>query len=312
MARQVLRDAMKGGARSRVTYVERVNLAIDYVISHLAEPLRLADVARVTGLSPFHVHRVFQALVGETLASFVKRLRLERALVAMAFEPRASLTAIAMKYGFSSSSDFSRSFKQRYGEAPSKFDLNAWRAAHATELEASIGIVAEGAHVDRLPTSPNPDGFTVSIRRIPARTVAYTRVLNPYRGDAVFRAVHRLIAWAERNSLAEGQWLGYQWENPEITALEDCQYHIAVVADRFTVGGEIGRFSFPPLTVAQVEVHGGVELELRALQWLYGSWLPTSGWVPDDHPGFEAFIGKPFAHGTEFFELHAQIPIRRA
>ena len=67
-----------------MAYVERVNLAIDHVVDHLGEPLRLADVSRAAQLSPFHFHRVFQALVGETLAEFVKRLRLERALVLMA------------------------------------------------------------------------------------------------------------------------------------------------------------------------------------------------------------------------------------
>ena len=103
-----------------MAYVERVNLAIDHVVSHLGEPLRLADVARAALLSPFHFHRVFQALVGETLAEFVKRLRLERALVTMAHAPRSSLTTIALACGFSSSSDFSRCFKQRFGRPPAR------------------------------------------------------------------------------------------------------------------------------------------------------------------------------------------------
>jgi AraC family transcriptional regulator len=163
-----------------------------------------------------------------------------------------------------------------------------------------------------LPAAHNPDGFRVRIRDLPARTVAYIRVLDPYRGDAVAKATQRLITWAERNSLADGQWLGYQWDNPEITSLEDCQYHVAVEAERFVPRGEIGRFRFPPMIVAQVEVRGGIDLELRALQWLYGTWLPRSGYVPDDQPGFEAWIGRPFAHGTEHFELYAQLPIKRA
>jgi AraC family transcriptional regulator len=45
---------------------------------------------------------------------------------------------------------------------------------------------------------------------------------------------------------------------------------------------------------------------------LYGTWLPGSGYVPDDQPGFEAWIGRPFAHGTEYFEIDAQLPIKRA
>ena len=45
--------------------------------------------------------RVFRALVGETLAAFVKRVRLERALYLMSHEDKASLTSIALRCGFS-------------------------------------------------------------------------------------------------------------------------------------------------------------------------------------------------------------------
>lgn len=76
--------------------------------------------------------------------------------------------------------------------------------------------------------------------------------------------------------------------------------------------GEVGRYRFPPMPVAEVAVCGGLDLELRVLQWLYGTWLPRSGVVPDDLPGFEAWRGRPFAHETEYFELAAQLPIRRA
>ena len=294
-----------------MSYAERVNLAIDHVVGHLGDPLRLADVARAARLSPFHFHRVFQVLMGQTLAEFVKRLRLERTLVMMAHASRSSLTTIGLQCGFSSSSDFSRCFKQRYGTAPSAFDIKGWREAHGSELQAMVPEPAGRFHLDRLPAARNPDGFRVKIRDLPARTVAYIRVLDPYRGDAVAKATQRLIRWAERNSLADGQWLGYQWDNPEITSLEDCQYHVAVEAERFVPRGEIGRFWFPPMIVAQVEVRGGIDLELRVLQWLYGRWLPRSGYVPDDQPGFEAWIGRPFAHGTDHFEFYAQLPIKR-
>jgi AraC family transcriptional regulator len=297
-----------------MAYVERVNRAIDHVVSRLGEPLRLADVSRAAGLSPFHFHRVFQAMVGVTLADFVKRLRLDKALSMMAFSAhskRTSLTTIALACGFSSSSDFSRCFRQRFGVAPSAFDIKAWRDAHASQLQGVVAAANGSLHLERPAAAHNPDGFRVKIRRLPARTVAYIRVRNPYQGDAVVKAMQRLIAWAQRNALADGQWLGYQWENPELTALEDCQYHVAVEAERFTPKGEIGRFRFPPMVVAQVEVRGGIDLELRALQWLYGTWLPRSGYVPDDQPGFEAWIGRPFAHGMEYFEIHAQLPVRR-
>jgi len=306
-----LRTSRKTRATTQSAYVERVNLAIDHVVSHLDEPLRLTQVARAAMLSPFHFHRVFQAMMGVTLADFVKRLRIEKALFMMSHSRRSSLTQVALACGFSSSSDFSRCFKQRFGVAPSAFDITGWRDAHRAKLEATMPELPDKAHLQCLPAAQNPDGFKVKIRELPARTVAYIRVANPYHGNAVATAVERLIAWAERNSVADGQWLGYQWDNPEIVPLEDCQYHIAVEAEQFTPKGEVGRFRFPPMRVARVELRGGVDLELRALQWLFGTWLPRSGYVPDDHPCFEAFIGRPFAHGNEYFELHAQLPVRK-
>jgi AraC family transcriptional regulator len=303
-----LRISAKLRASTSQTYVERVNLAIDRVVGRLDETIRLRDLARAARLSPFHFHRVFQALVGETPADFVKRLRLERALGLMAHARRKSLTEIAMACGFSSSSDFSRCFRQRFGLPPSAFDIETWRRTHANALEAGMKA---SPFVAKLPARSNPDAFQVRIRELPARTVAYIRVSRPYEGDRVIRAVQRLVAWAERHGLADGQWLGYQWENPEITALEDCGYYIAVETERFEPRGEIGRYRFPPMLVAQIEIRGGIELELRALQWFYGAWLPRSRYVPDDQPAFEAFIGRPFAHGTTYFELYAQVPVRR-
>ena len=65
------------------------------------------------------------------------------------------------------------------------------------------------------------------------------------------------------------------------------------------------------MTVAQVAIRGGLDLELRGLRWLYASWLPRSGYLPDDYPCFEAWIGRPFAHGTAYFEILVYLPIRK-
>ena len=66
------------------------------------------------------------------------------------------------------------------------------------------------------------------------------------------------------------------------------------------------------MQVAQVEVRGTIDLELRALDWLFGTWLPESGHVPSDQPGFEAWLGRPFEHGDEHFEILVQVPVERS
>ena len=158
---------------------------------------------------------------------------------------------------------------------PSEFDIEAWCKARGDELEAVVEE-AHNLHLASLPPRLNPDRFRVRIRDLPTRSVAYIRVSRPYQGDAVIRAAQHFVAWAERQGLANGPWLGYQWDNPEITSLKDCRYHVAVEAERFTPRGEVSRFQFPPMVVAEVEIRGDLDLELRALQWLYGTWLPRS------------------------------------
>lgn len=294
-------------------YLERTNRALDYIVQNLSSSLKLDDVARAACFSPFHFHRVFQSLMGETLSQFVKRQRLERALYFMSHAPNRSLTEIALECGFSSSSDFSRSFKQRFEVAPSNFNLQEFRDHKRAEFEATLASHEKGPKLPRLPVGENPDGFEVQIRDLPARTVAYIRVLDPYQGTGVMTAYERLLAWAEERGLADNQWLGYMWEDPEIVELGACRYDVAlVVDDTFKAGGEVGRFDFPAMRVAEIELSGNLELEQRALDWIYGTWLPQSGCEPDDNPTFEAWNGRPFAHGLQHFELRCQLPVRVA
>ena len=136
-------------------------------------------------------------------------------------------------------------------------------------------------------------------------------MLDPYRPDVVGGAAKRLVEWAEARGLADGQWLGYMWDDPEIVALKDCRYDVGLEVEDVEPAGEIGRLEFPAMLVAQVEVKGPIDLELRALDWLFTTWLPRSGYVPADQPSFEAWIGRPFAHGVEHFELLVQLPVER-
>lgn len=292
--------------------IERVNRALDHIVQNLAGPLSLDTVSAAAGFSPFHFHRVFKAFVGETLNQFVKRQRLERALFLMSHAPGLSLTQVALDCGFASSSDFSRSFRQQHGVPPSLFDLETFRRTRREEFDRVMASADGARRFTSLPAGENPDGFEVTLRELPARTVAYIRVFDPYREGVAQAACERLLAWATERGLADGQWLGYMWDEPEIVALADCRYDVALVVDDVEPAGEIGRFEFPPMRVAEVVIRGDLALEARAIDWLYKTWLPRSGHVPDDQPAFEAWIGRPFAHGTGHFEIACQLPVRRA
>jgi AraC family transcriptional regulator len=295
----------------KIDYLEHINRAIDHVLARIDSPLSLEHVAKVAGFSPFHFHRVFRLLVGETLAHFVKRVRLERALAMLSHRPDRSLTEVAIACGFASSSDFSRSFKQRYGVPPSAFDVEVFRERRREDFVEALTEPSTRHLLQRLPAGENPDGFAVTMRSLPPRWVAYIRVHRPYEGTGVVDAVHRLVAWAEARDCVDGQWLGYTWDDPDIVPMEKCRYDVGVeIAERIAADGEVGCSRFPAMKVAELSIAGAIDVEQRALDWLFGTWLPGSGLAPDEQPCFEAWNGRPFAHGFEHFELRLHLPVR--
>lgn len=290
-------------------YIDRVNRAIDHVLRNLSAQLKLEDVARVATFSPYHFHRIFKSITGETLNDFTKRVRLERAIYLMSHRDGVSMTEIALACGFSSGSDFSRSFRSQYGCPPSEFDVQQFRDERRGQMEASLNS-SEVDSPSRLPAGENPDGFEVTLRDLPPRRVAYLRVHRPYEGDGVVKANERLVEWARERGLSEGQWLGYQWDDPEIVPLEKCGYDVGVeIPENANVDGDISVTTFSAMKVAELEIKGSIELEMRALDWLYSTWLPSSGFAPDHQPGFEAWNGLPFAHGFEHFEVALHLPV---
>ncbi|MBZ0112230.1 MAG: AraC family transcriptional regulator [Thermoanaerobaculia bacterium] len=294
----------------------RINRAIDFILANLHRSHTLDDIARAVYLSPFHFHRVFQSIVGETPAQFTRRVRLERAISTLSHDPARSLTSVALDCGFASSSDFSRAFKRRYGVPPSAFDIETLRAERRDEIRRIVEAGGGVAPVLPPPKGENPDGFEVVIRELPPRQVAYRRVLQPFREDVVAEAAERLVDWAESLGLADSAWYGYMWDDPKVVALNDCRYDVAVACPEpppaRSMPGDVGLHRFPGMLVAEVAMDGGIDVEMRLFDWVYRVWLPTSGYLPDDQPCFEAWTGRPFAHGLERFELAVQLPVCRA
>jgi AraC family transcriptional regulator len=310
------KEPEKSKAKS-LDYIERVNRAIDFILQNIDQPLKLEFVAKTACFSPFHFHRIFRSLTGESLNGFIKRVRLERALTLMsrvggARGRKASLTEIAFACGFGSSSDFSRCFNQRYGVPASRFDVESFRMKQREEWQVAVSDPKHRNLLQKLKAGTNPDGFEVRVRVLPPRTVAYIRVQNSFRPGAVPLAAEQLMQWAQGRRLAHGQWLGYMWDDPEIVAHRNCRYDVGVEVTNVTRDRQVGLINFPPMQVGEVEIRGGIDLEMRALDWLFGTWLPQSGRMPADQPIFEAWIGHPFAHGTEYFELALQLPLERA
>jgi AraC family transcriptional regulator len=98
----------------------RMRRIADYVDAHLAEPLRIADLAALVGVSPGYLHRAFRATAGRTPLAFIQERRIQRAAQYL-HRGDATLMEIALRVGFASPSHFTRTFRRVTGVNPSKF-----------------------------------------------------------------------------------------------------------------------------------------------------------------------------------------------
>lgn len=90
-----------------------------YIEANLGDDLRLQDLAKLAGYSPFHFHRQFARAAGLTPRRFVEQRRLTRARALL--EQGYRVTAAAMETGFSSPAEFSRVFRRAFGVSPSQW-----------------------------------------------------------------------------------------------------------------------------------------------------------------------------------------------
>jgi AraC family transcriptional regulator len=101
--------------------VQRINQAILFIDEQLGGDVSLTKVAEVACYSPFHFHRLFKHLTGETLQNYVLRKRVEKAARLLIHRPDLSITNVGEEAGFQSGPVFSRSFRQAYGMSPAAF-----------------------------------------------------------------------------------------------------------------------------------------------------------------------------------------------
>jgi AraC family transcriptional regulator len=105
------------GESRRPRWLQRVEDAID---AAGADTPSVADLATVAGVHASHLLRVFRRHHGTTIATYVRRRRIERARIEVAKGDRP-LSMIALDAGFADQSHFTRVFRQTFGDTPARY-----------------------------------------------------------------------------------------------------------------------------------------------------------------------------------------------
>ncbi|HKU12788.1 MAG TPA: AraC family transcriptional regulator [Steroidobacteraceae bacterium] len=94
-----------------------VDKALWYVESHFAGEITLDEIARVAGVSRYHVSRSFGEAIGRPITSYVRGRRLSEAAKALAAGAE-DILAVALDAGYGSHEAFTRAFREQFGLTP--------------------------------------------------------------------------------------------------------------------------------------------------------------------------------------------------
>lgn len=179
--------------RTRNRYVQSIDRAVALLQravdtgAELPDPGQLAEAAH---LSPFHFHRVYRALTGETPGGTVLRLRLLRALRLLA-DPAQPVTDAALAVGYETPQAFARAFRQAFDASPSELRTQPERLAQAIERSSRVPLTERDSTAE----------LRVEVVSVePFRVIAVR-----HRGDfnGLNRVYGRLFEWAATQGLVE-------------------------------------------------------------------------------------------------------------
>ena len=260
-------------ARAHLTRIERV---LDYIHANLDQPLSLEALARQSCWSRWQLQRVFLHETGQTVAHYVRELKLSMAAEAL-LSTRLRVLDVALDHGFGSEVSFSRAFKQQFGYSPLAYRKRAVRLGLRTPLVRAA-----------VPRSASPNLVQVRIESLPAFTLQGVRgtIRGLFDASPDFQQTVPAIwgAWREAGGrLSSSELLGVVDVSG---AGERLPYWAGVATEEGTEPRPgLACLRVPSQEYAVLSHQGPIEQLGPSLNWFIQHWLPASSYRGLD--GFE-------------------------
>ncbi len=254
---------------------EVVNQAINYIMEHIGEEIRIEDVADYCHFSKFYFSRVFKEETGESLYAFIKRVKMEQSAFRLKVERNKTITDISADYGYSSS-NYSAVFKQHHHISPVDF--------RKTILDKSLKhpfFHMEEKHLETL----DECNKKMSIQVLEDFFVIYERRKGSYHnmGDEWCRFQERYKDYIKNDTF----FIERTFDDPSITDVDNCMYDICMSVDHncklentCTIKG--GKFAI-------YHFNGKIQYIYAAYQAIFNVWFPNSHYEIDERYGFDIY-----------------------
>lgn len=245
-------------------YRKRINKVIQYIEDNFSEKLTIDELSGIANYSKYHFNRVFKSVTNENVYSFIKRIRLERANCYL-WRSEYSISEIAEKCGFLSSSNFSYNYKKHFG-------LSA---------KEQLKVFEQHKDPDYIPD------ISVEFVKKPPIKLAYIKRFGKLNCE-LYSEVKKLHSWAEARDLwsDNSKFIFIIYDSLYVTKPENVRCDICLtVPDDAIPSGDINIMDLPGVKMASTEVLSvpGIDIINKFFDEL-ANWLLNSSYQLD---GFE-------------------------
>lgn len=201
------------------TYHEKVNKVLVYIDFHLVEKQDLVQLAEMAYLSKFHFHRIMTSFLGEPLAVYINRVKLERAAILLKYTDNP-IEKIAYAIGYETPTSFTKAFKKNFKVSPSEFK------------KSNIG----NFKVPTIHKTTKKFNLTVDVKNINRFIVLSNQVKGIVGDQKTYDGWADLLDFAYQHKIINAftKFIAIQWDDPTITQENNIRYDACV-----TINSEI-------------------------------------------------------------------------
>ncbi|MFV0273111.1 MAG: GyrI-like domain-containing protein [Macellibacteroides fermentans] len=306
---------------SRKEYIARINRVMDFVGQNIDQTIDLARMAKIASFSPYHFHRIFLYVVGETPNDFILRIKLEKSGQLLHDNPKESVSDIAFKCGFVNISSFSRAFRNYFGMTTTEF-RNQDKAVYVKNGIRYSKNCKAVSKIGKHPQQISPQFCSVEfkqliimdtkieIKQMPELNLIYCRHMGAF--NQIGQAYEKLFKWAAPRGLvtAATKTVTVYHDDPAITTINKVRQDASILIEGdVKVEGEIGKSTVPAgkYAVGHFEIK---ETEFEQAWNTMCAWLTESGYQPADSPTYEYYHNDYNEHPEHKFIVDICIPVK--
>ena len=297
-------------------YFGRINAVLDHINANLDKSLNLNTISQIACFSPYHFHRIFSALTGETINAYIIRKRVEKIASRIIDGDETSFSQLAIDYGFNNSSSLSRAFKKYYGLSPTEFkDLNPGKYSKICKTNSKIGksLISFENYICSITNIKNwlKMNAKIEVKQMPEINLAYVSHVGNF--NEIGKAYQRLMQWAGPKGIlanTNAKTITVYHDDPKVTDISKVRQSAGVTVDeKITVDGEIGK-----MTVAAGKYAvGRFEINVMEFEQAWNSmcvWVAENGYDVREGHYYELYHNDHEQHPEKKFILDICVPVK--